>query len=262
MSNLPAMQFYPGDWLRNNVSGCSLAAQGLWLRMIILAHDSDRYGYLVMNGSPIPSLVISRRCGCDSVEQYETLLAELFAAGVPRQLEDGTIYSKRMVDDAKKRSTGAARVDKHRSNGRCNAPVTPPVTVDVTQDVTPLKHPSSSSVSVSEKKEREPTAWKAPNINEVIDYGKSMNCGLSEEECRKFFNYYDSLEWVVNGSLITKWKPRMLNWRSEWMSRVRDQPRYKKPQSQPDIDPQELKFIEQMKEKMAREGWDNPAPTA
>jgi hypothetical protein len=40
MSKRPSFQFYPGDWLRDSVAGCSLAAQGLWLRVMILAHDT------------------------------------------------------------------------------------------------------------------------------------------------------------------------------------------------------------------------------
>lgn len=105
---LPAIQFYPGDWLRDHVAGCSLAAQGLWLRMMILMHDSERYGYLVMNGSPIPPESIARRCGCDSLAHYETLLTELDSARVPERTKDGLIHSRRMVRDEKKRRLCAA----------------------------------------------------------------------------------------------------------------------------------------------------------
>src|SRR5687768_4957294 len=100
---LPWFSFYPKDWLADPVSGLSLAAQGLWLRMMILAHDSERYGYLVLNGSPIPPAVIARRCGCESLEQYETLLAELDSVGVPERTPNGIIYSRRMIRDEKKR---------------------------------------------------------------------------------------------------------------------------------------------------------------
>ena len=78
----PAIQFYPGDWLRDSVAGCTLAAQGLWLRLLFIAHDADRYGYLSQNGAPIPHDALARRCGC-SLEQFSTLLEELERAGVP-----------------------------------------------------------------------------------------------------------------------------------------------------------------------------------
>lgn len=119
---LPHIQLYPGDWLRDNVAGCSLAAQGLWFRMLLLAHEAKQYGYLAMNGSPIPSDFIARKCGCDSLAQYETLLDELDRAGVPSRTPEGIIYSRRMVRDAKARAAVKERVRKHRSNGASNAP--------------------------------------------------------------------------------------------------------------------------------------------
>lgn len=122
-SKLPAIMFYPGDWLRDNIAGCSLEAQGLWLRMMILMHDCERYGYLAMNGAPIPSESIARRCGC-TPNQYTTLLAELTAHGVPGVSQDGTIYSRRMVRDAQKRAGNAERQSRFR-NAASNGSVTP-----------------------------------------------------------------------------------------------------------------------------------------
>lgn len=121
---LPAFQFYPGDWIRDPVSGCSLAAQGLWLRMMFLAHDSDRYGYLSHNGTPIPPEHIARRCGIP-LDQYVTLLAELDAAGVPSRTPEKVIYSRRMVRDSKEREGNRKRQTRFRVR---NGDVTPPVT--------------------------------------------------------------------------------------------------------------------------------------
>lgn len=104
---LPRIELYPGDWLRDSVSGCSLAAQGLWLRMMFLAHDSERYGYLEVNGSPMQPEFIARRCGANDTAQYEFLLSELSAAGVPSVSESGVLYSRRMVRDANLREVRA-----------------------------------------------------------------------------------------------------------------------------------------------------------
>src|SRR5204863_6520245 len=108
---------------RDHVSACSLAAQGLWLRMMILMHDCDRYGFLAINGSPMPHGSIARKCGC-TPEQYDALFAELVQHGVPGVSQDGTIYSRRMVRDAEKRAGNARRQSKFR-NAVSNAPVTP-----------------------------------------------------------------------------------------------------------------------------------------
>lgn len=115
----PSFQFYPKDWQADHVAGCSLAAQGLWLRMMIQMHNSERYGYLSQHGLPIPDEAVARYCGCP-LQEYQTLLAELERAGVPSRTPEGIIYSRRMVRDEKKRSEWRGRQDKHR-----HASVTP-----------------------------------------------------------------------------------------------------------------------------------------
>ena len=42
----PYVPIYPGDWLQGPVAGCSLAAQGLWLRLKFIMHGCEPYGYL------------------------------------------------------------------------------------------------------------------------------------------------------------------------------------------------------------------------
>lgn len=140
MEKIPYIKFFPGDWLRDNVSGCSLAAQGLWLRMMILMHDSERYGYLTMNGLPIPPGFIARKCGCDTLEQYNTLLDELDNAGIPSRTPEGAIYSRRMVKDARERQRKAGNKRDQRDRGKKagvhSGDTTPRVTGNVTTDVT------------------------------------------------------------------------------------------------------------------------------
>lgn len=119
-AKLPAFHFYPGDWLRDPVSGCSLAAQGLWLRMMFIAHDSTRYGYLEINGSAMQPEHVAARCGTP-LAQYETLLSELVASGIPSINEAGIIYSRRMVNDAKLRAVRAKAGRKGGKAPRSNA---------------------------------------------------------------------------------------------------------------------------------------------
>src|SRR3972149_10618876 len=102
---LPAIHLYPGDWLRDAVSGCSLAAQGLWLRMMFVAHDSENYGQMFACDLLDSKIGIARRCGCN-VEEFDALFSELKSAGVPG-LRDGLVYSRRMVRDASLRQQRA-----------------------------------------------------------------------------------------------------------------------------------------------------------
>jgi len=124
MAGVPYIKFYPGDWLRDDVSACSLAAQGLWLRMMLVAHDSANYGFLEINGSPMPHAMIARKCGCGLAE-FEELFAELESAGVPSRASNGSVYSRRMARDgeqkrknSKKRSeAGKAGADARWHDG-------------------------------------------------------------------------------------------------------------------------------------------------
>jgi hypothetical protein len=125
MGKLPAIWLYPGDWLQDEIAGCSLAAQGLLLRMMFIGHSSTRYGYLVnSDGAAIPPESIARRCGC-TPEQYATLLIELDSVGKLNRTPEGIVFIKRMVRDAASREQGKNRVVKHRLKRSCNADVTP-----------------------------------------------------------------------------------------------------------------------------------------
>jgi hypothetical protein len=121
--SLPWLQFYTADWESDSIAGCTLAAQGLWLRLICVMHTSRSYGCLESDGKPIPDELLFRRLGCVSIEEYRGLLAELFSAGVPSRRPDGVIYSRRMVRDQQARDATAARVRRHRE--RSNGLVTP-----------------------------------------------------------------------------------------------------------------------------------------
>ena len=146
MGKTPAFQFYPGDWLRSEVAGCSIGAQGLWLRLLIVMHDCERYGYASQNGKPMSNAALARRCGV-GLEEFNDLLAELEDAGVFSREEDGTIFSRRMARDEIERKANAERQRRHRDNSREDR------NGDVTHDVTPVSQdchtPSSSSSSSS-----------------------------------------------------------------------------------------------------------------
>ena len=154
---LPWLQFYPADWESDSISGCSLAAQGLWLRMMFVMHTSRRYGYLEVEGKSIPDEMMFRRCGCLSVEEYRGLVAELFAAGVPSKTENGVIYSRRMVRDQNERDSGADRQRRHRHGS-----VTPMSQGEVRCQKSVVRDQRS------EKEKPTPTAPAAPGVCEEL----------------------------------------------------------------------------------------------
>ena len=112
--NLPHIQLYQGDWLKDPVAGCGLAAQGLWLRLMFVMQESPHRGFLCLppdeilpdfclgkHGGklkPLPDSYLARRAGTDLL-QYQELFKELWIVGVPSKTESGVIYSRRMVRD-------------------------------------------------------------------------------------------------------------------------------------------------------------------
>lgn len=95
----PAFQFYPADWRKDPaLSACSLAARGLWIELMCIAHESETYGILTVNGRPMSSAQLARMVG-ETPRLIERLLAELEEAGVFSRNEEGAIFSRRMVKD-------------------------------------------------------------------------------------------------------------------------------------------------------------------
>jgi hypothetical protein len=94
--------FFWSDWdSEESLKISSLAAQGLWMRLLCVAAKSDPTGYVAVNGRPLGVTDISRLAGVPETE-CEPLLLELERNGVFSRTRNGTIYSRRMVRDAKK----------------------------------------------------------------------------------------------------------------------------------------------------------------
>ncbi len=99
------MPFYPGDWLKDiALNSCSLQTQGAWARLICHMHDSEQYGYLIVNDKPLDRKGIQNLLRVDDTT-YDEIWFELTDRGVIKQnKETGAYYSKRMVNDHKKYS--------------------------------------------------------------------------------------------------------------------------------------------------------------
>lgn len=110
----PAFQFYPADWRKDiELRACSVAARGLWVDLICLAHECEPYGHLAVNGRAMTPAQMAGQVGL-TAHQCKVLLQELIDNGVARQTADGIVYSKRMVEDELARET---RAETGRQNG-------------------------------------------------------------------------------------------------------------------------------------------------
>lgn len=96
MKPRPSVEMYPGDWLRDPISGCSLAANGFWWRATMAMHDAKPYGHLVAaNGRPLTEQQIVQRCGCKNVNELRKVVEEIESVGVPGRTGDAD-YQKIM----------------------------------------------------------------------------------------------------------------------------------------------------------------------
>lgn len=141
----PAFQFYPADWRKDPaLSACSLAARGLWIELICIAHESERYGHLAINDKPMTVQQIARMVG-ESPATISKLIAELESAAVFSRSEDGSIFSRRMVSDEHIRNV---RAEAGRLGGNPNLlkqKVKQKVKQTDEQNLTPSSSSSSSS---------------------------------------------------------------------------------------------------------------------
>lgn len=113
----PAFQFYPADWRKDAaLQSCSLAAQGLWVNMMCIAHECEPYGHLTINGNPMQAGQIARLVGL-SAKECSALLKELHDCGVASIAECGSIFSRRMVRDEEIRNKRAAGGEAGSSHG-------------------------------------------------------------------------------------------------------------------------------------------------
>lgn len=111
---LPAFQFYPGDWRKDpGVQALDYHDRGVWFEMLLLMHESDQRGYLLLNGKPMPEAALARTLGLVLLNQMDnqednqnperdltTTLTTLLTYGVASRCnQTGAIYSRRMVRD-------------------------------------------------------------------------------------------------------------------------------------------------------------------
>jgi DNA-binding Lrp family transcriptional regulator len=173
MPNLPSFTFYPGDWLRNDVAGCSLEAQGLWLRMMMVMHDAEVYGELSVNGQPMPDEFIAKKCGI-SRTKYRKFLKELEDFSVINREKTGVIYSGRMRRDDEKRQQNAGRQRKFYEAHKAEPNAKPN---------TPSSSSSSISISKEEKKKKAATPKQTDEewLKEISESEAYRNLPVSKE---------------------------------------------------------------------------------
>jgi len=111
----PWMKFYPADWRADpTLRNCGLTARGLWMEMLALMHESERYGHLLVNGKAPSDRQLAVQAGA-TIDEVVSAIAELESEGVFSRDRNGTIYSRRMIRDEKK-AEHARKIGKKGGN--------------------------------------------------------------------------------------------------------------------------------------------------
>ena len=106
-------KFWWKDWQGDQgLRSCSVAARGLWMDLLCIAHEGDPYGHVTINGT---APTVKRLATISGIAEgaAKTLLEELREAGVFSVTEDGVIFSRRMVRD----KAASGRGKDHGENG-------------------------------------------------------------------------------------------------------------------------------------------------
>jgi hypothetical protein len=175
---LPALQWYPGDWRKDlAVQSLSFHDRGVWFEMLMLMHDSENRGSLVLNGRPMSDEMIARAIGLDNQIFNQTLTTLLTSGVAERDLESGAITNRRMVRDEHIRKIRVEVGKKGGNPNLVNQTSNQNPTTQVNQKPTPS---SSSSVSSSEEKEElsllSPEAATGPKPNSFPETWNAL-CG-------------------------------------------------------------------------------------
>jgi len=169
LSKLPAIQFYPGDWRKDvGVQSLSFHDRGVWFEMLMLMHESENRGLLILNGAPMEEEALARLLGLNKQVLGKTL-ARLLSTGVAgRDEQTGALMSRRMVRDEYIRQvrTTAGKNGGNPVLVKQNEDKSPDLVnqIPTTGDKQKSTPSSSSSLSTTkpEKQKRAPSAFSLP----------------------------------------------------------------------------------------------------
>lgn len=124
MAKLPFMQLYKDDWDRDT-RVLSLAANGLWDRMLVRMHDDNQSGVLV---GTVETLSRATHCFPAEFKRYLAELETKRICDVQRSNGSVTVVNRRMKREADEREASRLRQLRRRHGDEVK---------DVTGDVTP-----------------------------------------------------------------------------------------------------------------------------
>jgi hypothetical protein len=118
-------KFYWSDWADDPALAlCSLAAQGLWMRLLCIAAQGTPYGHVTISGKPPSLQQLAQLLMRDHdpwrhrVRTIDRLITELERNGVAQRAPCGCLISRRMVRDGQLAETRRNAVNQRQDRAR------------------------------------------------------------------------------------------------------------------------------------------------
>ena len=236
---LPAIQFYPGDWHKDQgVQALDLTQRGAWFELLLMMHDSDERGVLLVNGQPMPEAVIARRLGLDNQTANQILTTLLDYGVASRRTFDNALFCRRMVKDEKLRQirTEAGRKGgnptllnqnpKQKPTARVKQKATPSISSSITTSIIERGAADAAAPALPSEKLASKTTKKLaaapPTLAEVQVYAAEHHPASADAqtEAGAFFDHFQSNGWRVAG------KTPMADWQAAFRSWMRRSPQF------------------------------------
>jgi hypothetical protein len=112
-------KFYWSDWADDPALAlCSLAAQGLWMRLLCIAAQGTPYGHVTVNGRSPTNTELAKLVRAKP-SFIARLIAELEGHGVASRDASGCLVSRRQESDGKLAGVRSAAANSrwHKGNG-------------------------------------------------------------------------------------------------------------------------------------------------
>ena len=180
VGKLPSFQFYPGDWKKDpGVQALDYEARGIWFEMLLMMHESEDRGRLLLNGQAMPIFALANILGIDQAK-CQAKLKQILEYGVANlDPETGIISNRRMIRDEANRlkieRLRVIRAEAGRKGGQISS--------SKKRSKTPAKQAASSSSSSSDYYSKKNNTPLVELIQEL------QTLGVSEELWNDFVEH-------------------------------------------------------------------------
>jgi hypothetical protein len=198
MSKLPWFKFYPKDWMGDSgLQMCSWETKGIFIEMICIMAESNRYGFLEINDKKVTQEMLKKRLRIHH-KTLKTCLRELQENNV-LSIESDVYFSRKMVKQAAQSLRGQELGKLGGNPSLLNKGLTPPLTHEVKS---PLKldkelDKDKERKEIKEKIASAPLPFSSEDFKEIwqcwINYRKEIRKPLKPSMINQQFKTF--VEW-------------------------------------------------------------------